>query len=913
MGIFDFIFGDPSKKAVQKMQPLIDEINSWEDDIQKLSDDELKAKTDYFRKVIIERKEKSGQNLSEEEQIRIEQEVLEEILPEAFAVVREASKRALGMRHFDVQLIGGIVIHQGKIAEMKTGEGKTLVATLPLYLNALVGKGCHLVTVNDYLARRDADWMGELFHFLGMKTGVIQHQASYLFDLNALEQQEETEELKGKQLKFRLKKCTRREAYEADITYATNNELGFDYLRDNMVVDLEQMVQRPLYYAIVDEVDNILIDEARTPLIISAPGEEVSGMYQQFARIVPQLEENVDYNVDEKLKAVSLTEDGINHVEKILGINNIYEEKGIKTVHHLEEALKAQILFKKDRDYVVKNGEILIVDEFTGRLMPGRRYSRGLHQAIEAKEGVEIKRESKTVATITFQNYFRLYKKLAGMTGTAATEAEELSSIYKLDVIQIPTNKSVVRQDKNDLIYKTEEGKFDAVVQDIKNRNEAGQPVLVGTISVEKSEYLSDLLTRTGIAHNVLNAKNHEKESEIVANAGNKAAVTIATNMAGRGTDIKLDEEIKQLGGLHIIGTERHESRRIDNQLRGRSGRQGDPGSSQFFVSLEDDLMRIFGSDRIKGMMETFGFPEDQPLEHKMLTGSIESAQKKVEGYNFDIRKSVVDYDDVMNKHREAIYAKRRMILKNNELRSEMMRIVREAIQEIVKAHTAGRQDEWNLKEINENFKTIVGQYYIEQDLSKFDNPQGIVDHLCEMAEKYYAQKEQEVMPEMMRKLEKLVMLRIIDNLWQDHLDEMDYLRTGVGLRGYGQRDPLVEYKHEAFNLYRQLQLAINDQIAKTIFKVTILKQPAQNKPVGTEVKPEAKTMQQTVSQSANSSATVQTYSRNTNKTNLPTEPRQPAPTGKTATIMRDEVKVGRNEPCPCGSGKKYKKCHGAK
>jgi preprotein translocase subunit SecA len=623
--------------------------------------------------------------------------------------------------------------------------------------------------------------------------------------------------------------------------------------------------------------------------------------------------------VDEKMKAVSLTEDGINHVEKLLGLNNIYEEKGIKTVHHLEEALKAQILFKKDRDYVVKNGEILIVDEFTGRLMPGRRYSRGLHQAIEAKEGVEIKRESITVATITFQNYFRLYKKLAGMTGTAATEAEELSSIYKLDVIQIPTNQPVVRADKNDLIFKSEEGKFNAVMQDVKNRNEAGQPVLVGTISVEKSEYLSDLLTRNGITHNVLNAKNHEKESEIVANAGEKASVTIATNMAGRGTDIKLDKDTKELGGLHIIGTERHESRRIDNQLRGRSGRQGDPGSSQFYVSLEDDLMRIFGSDRIKGMMETFGFPEDQPLEHKMLTGSIESAQKKVEGYNFDIRKSVVDYDDVMNKHREAIYAKRRMVLKNENLKEEMMRIVKDAIEEIVKAHTNGPKYEWNLKEINENFKTIAGQYYTEQDLTNFENPQGISDHLFELAEKYYEQKEQELSPEVMRKLERLVMLRIIDNLWQEHLDEMDYLRTGVGLRGYGQRDPLIEYKHESYTLYKQLQFLINDQIAKTIFKVTILKQP-QQAPVGKEIKQDANTMKQAAgntmtnqNNTASTNTSVRTFTRNSNSSNLPPGQKAPLPTGKTPTITREEEKIGRNDPCPCGSGKKYKKCHGLK
>lgn len=905
MGIFDFIFGDPNKKEIDKLKPLVEQVNLLEEKIGGLTDEELKAKTPYFKDKIKEKLE-NGES---------EKTVLDELLPEAFAVVREASKRTLGMRHFDVQLIGGIVIHQGKIAEMKTGEGKTLVATLPMYLNALAGKGVHLVTVNDYLARRDADWMGEIFHFLGMTVGVIQHQESFRFDPDTVQEQEETEELKGKQLKFRLKKCSRREAYEADITYATNNELGFDYLRDNMVLEISQMVQRPLYYAIVDEVDNILIDEARTPLIISGQGDEVSEMYQQFARIVPKLREKTDYNVDEKMRAVSLTEDGINHIEKLIGVKNIYEERGIKTVHHLEEALKAQILFKKDRDYVVKNGEIVIVDEFTGRLMPGRRYSRGLHQAIEAKEGVEIKRESKTIATITFQNYFRIYNKLAGMTGTAVTEAEELAAIYKLDVVVIPTNQPVVRADQNDLIYKTHEGKFNAVVEDIKNRHEKGQPTLVGTISVEKSEVLSDMLTRVGVNHNVLNAKHHEKESEIVAKAGEKGAVTIATNMAGRGTDIKLAPEVKELGGLHIIGTERHESRRIDNQLRGRAGRQGDPGSSQFYVSLEDDLMRIFGSERIKGMMETFGFPEDQPLEHKMLTGSLESAQKKVEGYNFDIRKSVVDYDDVMNKHREAIYKKRRTILESENLREEILQVISEAIREIVTQHTSGQKNEWNLSEINENMRTIAGHYYLDQDLTVFDNPEGIITHLSEVISKYYEQKEKELTPEVMRRLEKLVMLRIIDNLWQDHLDEMDYLRTGVGLRGYGQRDPLIEYKHEAFNLYKQLILQINDQIAKTIFKVTIIKQPMQ--PIkGKEIKADASAMSQaaasrsTPNNTANS--TVRTYTRTTNGTNLPPAQKGPLPTGKVATITRESAKVGRNDPCPCGSGKKYKKCHGA-
>lgn len=895
MGIFDWILGDPNKKFIKKILPIVEKINAFEPEISALSDEELKNKTPYFKEIIAKRVEKGEK----------EADILDSLLPEAYAVVREVSKRTMNMRHFDVQLIGGVVLHQGKVSEMKTGEGKTLVATLPVYLNALLDKGVHLVTVNDYLAKRDADWMGPIYDFLGMSVGVIQHDASFLFNQKEVQEEEETEETKGRQLKFRLKRVSRREAYAADITYGTNNEYGFDYLRDNMVISLEQMVQRDLHFAIVDEVDNILIDEARTPLIISGPAEESNEMYQTFARMVPKLDEKADYNVDEKMKAVTLTEEGINHVENLLGIKNIYEERGIKEVHHLEEALKAQILFKKDRDYVVKNGEVIIVDEFTGRLMPGRRYSRGLHQAIEAKEGVEIKRESKTIATITFQNYFRLYQKLAGMTGTATTEAEELASIYKLDVVQIPTNKSVVRKDHNDLVYKTEEGKFEAVVNDIKDRNEKGQPVLVGTISVERSEYLSQLLTQKGVAHNVLNAKNHEKESEIVAKAGQKGAVTIATNMAGRGTDIKLGESVTDLGGLHILGTERHESRRIDNQLRGRAGRQGDSGSSQFFVSLEDDLMRIFGSDKIKGMMERFGFPEDQPIEHKWITSSIEGAQKKVEGYNFDIRKSVVDYDDVMNKHREAIYKKRRMILSQTDLKKEMLKIINLAIRHIVTTHTAGIGSDWNLKEINENMATIAGSYYTEQDLGKYENPEGVYDHLIEVIDKCYEQKEKEVTPEIMRQLEKLVMLRIIDNLWQDHLDEMEYLRTGVGLRGYGQRDPLLEYKEESYKLYKQLLWSIDDEIAKTIFKVTILRQQAEP-PKGQEVKREAPTIPSSgTNQERGNDSSVRTYSRSNNSNS------RPGQTGKVSTVTRDEPKVGRNDSCPCGSGKKYKKCHG--
>ncbi|MCX6762787.1 MAG: preprotein translocase subunit SecA, partial [Candidatus Moranbacteria bacterium] len=681
--IFSKLFGS-AENQTNKFLPLADEINRLEAEMEKLSDVELKAKTEEFRKRL-EKGEKE-----------------DDILPEAFAVVREAVKRVDGKRLFDVQLLGGITLHQGKIAEMKTGEGKTHTATTAVYLNALSGKGVHIVTVNDYLSKRDMNWMGPIYHFLGLSAGCIQHDASFIYEPKIIDSDEVSVEMEN------LRPVSRRDAYAADITYGTNNEFGFDYLRDNMVQSLDQMVQRQVMnYAIVDEVDSILIDEARTPLIISAPDSESTTLYRQFAQVVPRLKREEDYTVDEKMKAVSLTDKGISAVEKMLGVENIYDISKISYVHQLEQALKANILFKRDRDYVVQDGQVVIVDDFTGRLMPGRRYSEGLHQAIEAKENVEVQKESRTLATITFQNYFRMYKKLAGMTGTALTSAEEFAKVYKLDVIPIPTNQPMIRKDLADMVYKNEEGKFRAVVEEIKERHEKGQPVLVGTIAIERSEALHDMLERTGVPHEVLNAKNHEKEAQIIARAGEKGSVTIATNMAGRGTDIKLGEGVCELGGLHILGTERHEARRIDNQLRGRSGRQGDPGSSQFFVSLEDELMRRFGGDKVKNIMDRFGLPDDQPIENKIITRSIESAQSKIEGFNFDIRKHVLEYDDVMNKQREVIYKKRREILLKESLKDEVMNIVEEEIEQIVSMHTAGHPEDWQMENILNDFNAI--------------------------------------------------------------------------------------------------------------------------------------------------------------------------------------------------------------
>jgi len=828
MSIIDKIFGDANEKYLKKLEPIVKKINSLEKEFESRADKDLCARTQEFK----ERLEKG--------------ESLDDILPEAFGIVREAAKRTLEQRHFDVQIIGGIVLHQGKIAEMKTGEGKTLAATLPLYLNALEGKGCHLVTVNDYLARRDTVWMGQIYHLLGLNVGCLNHEQSFLYDPDFKKLPEEKEKTRDELGGFFivedfLRPCQRKEAYLADITYGTNNEFGFDYLRDNMAYDLSQQVQRGFNYAIVDEVDSILIDEARTPLIISAPDMESSKFYQEFARIIPRLSPKEDYEMDEKMKAVTLTESGINKLEKILGIKNIYEEKGTKYLRYLEQSLRAQAInpadgkpfFAKDREYVVKDGEIIIVDEFTGRLMPGRRWSGGLHQAIEAKEGVKVNPESLTLASITFQNYFRIYKKLAGMTGTAVTSAEEFDKVYKLEVIIVPTNKPMIRKDLPDRIYKTEKGKFEAVVKQIKEKHKDGQPVLVGTTSIDKNEYLGKLLEREGISHQILNAKHDEKEGQIIAQAGKLGQLTIATNMAGRGVDIILGgnppdqkeaQKVKELGGLHVIGTERHEARRIDNQLRGRTGRQGDSGSSQFFVSLEDDLMRIFASDKIKSLMTALKIPEDQPIEAKMLSGAIESAQGKIEGMNFDLRKHILEYDDVMNKHREIFYKKRREILEKNEENS-----LRNYILNIIKKHG-----------------------YKEDD---------------------YEKKEKEISEERMRQVEKVVALRILDMLWLEHLENMDYLRDSVRLRAYGQRDPLVEYKSEGHKMFQELLSRIEIGIANTIFKVSLAEQPQQPQPV--EVSGAA---------------------------GLPTEARK--------------AKVGRNDPCPCGkkhpvTGKpiKYKKC----
>ncbi|MCK4892080.1 MAG: preprotein translocase subunit SecA, partial [Candidatus Pacebacteria bacterium] len=829
MSIINKIFGDPNKKELKKIQPIVDEINKLESKFQSFSDEELKNQTDVFRG-----------RLNKEE-------TLDQILPEAFAVVREAAKRVMGQRHYDVQLIGGIVLYQGKISEMKTGEGKTLVSTLSIYLNALTGKGVHLVTVNDYLSKRDANWMGPIYHFLGLSIGVIQHDKSFFFD-----QQTESDENEVTVEMENLREVSRKEAYACDITYGTNNEFGFDYLRDNMAVNKDQMVQRELNFAIVDEVDSILIDEARTPLIISAPDADSNTMYQTFSRIVPRLDNEKDYAIDEKMRAVSLTDEGIEKVEAMLNMKDIYNEGGIMFVHHLEQALKAEILFKLDKDYVVKDGEVIIVDEFTGRLMPGRRFSEGLHQAIEAKENVKIQKESRTLATITFQNYFRLYDKLAGMTGTAVTNAEEFSKVYDLDVISVPPNKTIIRIDSVDSVYKTERGKFMALIQEIKKRYKKGQPVLVGTISIEKSEVLSEMLKREGIKHEVLNAKFHEKEALIISSAGQKGAVTIATNMAGRGTDIKLGVGVDKLGGLCIFGTERHEARRIDNQLRGRSGRQGEHGKTQFFVSMEDHLMRVFGSDKMKIMMDKLGIEEDMPIENSFISKSIENSQTKIEGYNFDIRKHVLDYDDVMNRQREVIYKKRKEILditnnvekaekeinKDNfpellKLKDKILEMFENQSQYITSIHSAESRSAWDTKGILEAVHKIISingdfenkiKEIVNLDMSDEEARSLLTDLIFGVLSDAYNKREEEIGYEAARQIEKMVILRSIDMLWMEHLDSMDSLRDGIGLQGYGQKDPLVEYKKESYRMFQSLLGTIEENIISTIFKIQVVK-----------------------------------------------------------------------------------------
>ncbi|HEY2004501.1 MAG TPA: preprotein translocase subunit SecA [Candidatus Saccharimonadia bacterium] len=797
------ILGDPNVREVKRAQAVVAKVNAHEAAMKKLSDTELRELTAKFR-------ERLGKG-----------ESIDGLLPEAFAAVREAAVRVVGMRHFDVQLVGGFVLHSGKIAEMRTGEGKTLVATAPTYLNALTGKGVHVVTVNDYLASLHSGWMGQVYLALGMTTGVIVHESAYIYD------PEYSSEEHGDDRLNHLRPVSRQEAYRADITYGTNNEFGFDYLRDNMVDDLAKMVQRPLHYAIVDEVDSILIDEARTPLIISAPANEATDKYYEFARLANTLKPETDYTIDEKLKAVSITDEGVERIERALGVDNVYEAGRIDEVHHIEQAVRARALYLRDRDYVVRDGEIIIVDEFTGRLMPGRRWSEGLHQAVEAKEGVKIQQESLTLATITFQNYFRLYEKLAGMTGTAKTEEEEFGKIYQLDVVVIPTNKPMIRQDMPDRIYKSEDGKFRAVAREVAAMHAKGQPVLIGTVSIAKNELLSRYLNELSVPHTVLNAKNNEAEAAIVAAAGQRGAVTLATNIAGRGTDIVLEKGVDMLGGLHVLGTERHESRRIDNQLRGRSGRQGDPGSSQFYVSLEDDLMRIFGSDRIAGLMDTLGLDEETPIENKLVSRSLESAQKKVEGHNFDTRKQLVEYDDVMNKHREVIYSRRRKALRADSLHDEILEMVRTEVKAMVQAHTNDRTGETDFTALKEAVSTILPLSEETIKTLERSHTTEIEDLVMGEAESLYDARTEQFTPPVMRMVERFTFINALDRLWIEHLEAMDSVRGGIGLRAVGQKDPLVEYKREGYRMFKQLMGLLEAEVATTIFKVQVTAQAA--------------------------------------------------------------------------------------
>ncbi|MFA6525982.1 MAG: preprotein translocase subunit SecA [Candidatus Buchananbacteria bacterium] len=902
MSFFTKLFGDPNAKVLKEMSTLVEQINAFEPKISALSDSELKDQTVKLKAQLAEGK------------------TLDDILPEAFATVREAAKRVLGQRHFDVQLIGGIALHKGHIAEMRTGEGKTLTATAPMYLNALAGKGAHLVTVNDYLSRIHADWMGRVYNFLGLTVSCIQQQnISYKFDLS--HETKEGDPILDVQY---LIPCSRKEAYACDILYGTNNEFGFDYLRDNMVPIIDDMVQRDLYYAIVDEVDSILIDEARTPLIISAPDMESTDKYFQFSQIAKTLVPETDFKVDEKLRAATLTEEGVEKVEKALGVENIYTERGISDVHHIEQALRAQALYNKDKEYVVKDGEIIIVDEFTGRMMFGRRFSEGLHQAIEAKEGVKVQKESKTLATVSFQNYFRLYAKLSGMTGTAATEAEEFASIYKLEVTTIPTNRAMIRQDLNDRVYKNEQGKFQALANEIKERYQKGQPVLVGTVSIEKNELLSEMLEREGIPHQLLNAKHHDKEAHIIAQAGRIGAVTVATNMAGRGVDIILGgypfeqaefDKVVAVGGLCVLGTERHESRRIDNQLRGRAGRQGDPGVSQFYISMDDDLMRIFGSERMKNMMTALGVPDDMPIENGMINKSIEQAQKKVETHNFDIRKHLVEYDDVMNKQRETIYKKRRLLLAGVDTKESMLAAIENKIRYLVNYFLALPEDQADINklydEVGNIFNVKAADRKTLEELTKEAGDADIKDtlagYLLKLAVEQYNGLEAKInmLPkgenelEPMRQVEKQIYLQVIDSMWIEHLETMTYLRTGIGLRGYGQRDPLVEYKRDSLRLFRELMAQVDRQVAYTIFRIGIS--------APQEIKGNDQPKNLVLSGASEKSAF---------------EGDEGLAERKADKIIKDDShyngeKVGRNEPCPCGatypdgSCKKFKDCHG--
>ena len=876
------MFGSSDEKVIKKMQPDVDEVNELEPEFQRLSDDELRAVTVEFKRRITE-----GEDL-------------DDLLPEAFAATREAAMRALGQRHYDVQLMGGLVLHEGKIAEMRTGEGKTLVSTLAAYLNSLAGEGVHLVTVNDYLARRDAHWMGEVFERLGVSVATLQHDSAEFYDLS---------HDSGERGFEHMRPCTRADAYAAHITYGTNNEFGFDYLRDNMSSAVEGRVQRPLAYAIVDEVDNILIDEARTPLIISGPADMSAREYQRFSRVVPSLDMDVDYTIDEKHKSVALTNDGITKLEQLLNITNLYGQENFGVVHQLENALKAQTLFIRDKEYVVQEGQVIIVDEFTGRMMEGRRFSDGLHQALEAKESVKIQAESITYATITLQNYFRLYKKLSGMTGTAETEAEEFFKIYKLEVVVVPTNQPMVRDDQSDLVYRDQKAKYNAVVEEIEERHKQGQPVLVGTTDIDLSEMLSEMLKRRGVPHDVLNAKQHDREASIVAQAGKPGAVTVATNMAGRGTDIVLGgnpdvgdqspeewqrehDQVVASGGLRIIGTERHEARRIDNQLRGRAGRQGDPGSSRFYVALDDELMRRFGGDRIRAVMDWAGIDESVAIENKMINKSIENAQVKVEAHHFDMRKHLVEYDDVVNTHRDVIYAERDKILAGADLRANIEEMVDSELSAIGEEYLSDRNsDNWDVDAFVTEIGTVVP---LPEDLTDWDQLEalgidGVQDRLAAHSRQVYDQVEHELTPEAMREAERWLMLRSVDANWVQHLTSMENLRQGIGLHAFGQRDPLVMYKKEGHEQFQGLQAKIEHDIVHTLFNARISVAPkggqranGRNGQAGRPGAPKKETVMAKV---------------------MDPRRREAVPAGQ---------KIGRNQQCPCGSGKKYKRCHGA-
>ena len=881
------IVGDANGRELKRLRPAVEEINAWEERIAPLPDAALRVKTDEFRERL-----ESGADL-------------DDLLPEAFAVAREAAKRWVEMRPFDVQLLGGIVLHQGKIAEMRTGEGKTLAATLPLYLNALEGDGGHLVTVNDYLAKRDAQWMGPIYHGLGLRVGVIQHAQAFLYDPDHAPEEAEEERARPTALGDlrHLRPCTRQEAYAADITYGTNNEFGFDYLRDNMVTEAARKVQRPLAYGIVDEVDNILIDEARTPLIISGQAEESASTYQTFARLVPQLQEGADFSADLKSRTVSLTEPGIDKVERALGLDNLFAGENSRLTRYLEASLRAQFMYHRDQEYVVRNGEVVIVDDFTGRLMEGRRYSEGLHQAIEAKERVSIQQETVTLATITYQNYFRLYRKLAGMTGTAATEAEELDKIYSLDVVIAPTHRPMIRADHADIIFRSEQAKYDAVVDEIESLQRDGRPVLVGTVSVEASERLSDLLRRRGVPHEVLNAKQHEREAQIVAKAGEPGAVTIATNMAGRGTDIKLGAGVAERGGLQIIGTERHEARRIDNQLRGRSGRQGDPGASRFYVSFEDAMLRRFTPEWLPGMLGKLGMDDGQPLESGMVGKAIEQAQQKVEAHHFDIRKHLVDYDDVMNRQREVIYAERDKILAGENLKDVVLDMIGAEIGLIVDSHCLGAEPrDWDLDGLWTASAALVPLDGFDRKAALQSGSAALQEALLAHALARYEAKEEEMGADIMRAAEQMTLLRTIDRLWVEHLTEMDGLRQGVGLQAYGQQDPLVTYKREAHDMFDQLTANIRHYVALGILHVQ-RQTPAPAGAAAARRAPPARLEAANVAQEMGIRGVRETAGAASATA---------ASATATATVARSVPKVGRNQPCPCGSGKKYKKCHGA-